>query len=213
MKNKLAIIGAGGHGKVVADAASKMRKYTSIIFLDDDGNLTECNGFPIEGKSSESVNYLNDCDFFVAIGNAFTREKIQGWLQDMGASISTIIHPEAVIGRNVMIGYGTVMMAGVVINSGSIIGRGCIINTCSSVDHDCRIENFAHVAVGAHVAGNVDVGERTWIGAGATVSNNVCICHDCMIGAGTVVIKDIKETGTYVGVPAKKNTNIDFGGY
>ena len=81
---------------------------------------------------------------------------------------------------------------------------GCIINTCASVDHDCVLEDFVHVAVGAHVAGTVSIGAGTWIGAGATVSNNLQICGGCMIGAGAVVIKSITESGTYVGVPAEK---------
>ena len=95
-------------------------------------------------------------------------------------------------------------MAGAVINPGVRIGKGCIINTCSSMDHDCVVGDYVHIAVGSHLCGTVSVGDGTWIGAGATVSNNVSICSDCMIGAGAVVIKDIKESGTYVGVPAKR---------
>lgn len=95
-------------------------------------------------------------------------------------------------------------MAGAVINPGSRVGKGVIVNTCSSVDHDCKIGDFVHVAVGAHLAGSVEVGEASWIGAGAIVNNNLCICGSCVIGAGAVVVKDIKEAGTYVGVPARR---------
>ena len=95
-------------------------------------------------------------------------------------------------------------MAGAVINPGVRIGKGCIINTCSSVDHDCTVGDFVHVAVGSHLCGTVSVGDGTWIGAGATVSNNVSICSDCMIGAGAVIVNDIKKSGTYVGVPARR---------
>ena len=95
-------------------------------------------------------------------------------------------------------------MAGAVINPGAQIGIGCIINTSSSVDHDCVVEDYVHISVGAHLSGTVRVGKGTWIGAGAIVSNNINICGGCMIGAGAVVIKDIAEPGTYVGVPAKK---------
>ena len=77
------------------------------------------------------------------------------------------------------------------------------MNTCASVDHDCVIGDYVHVSVGSHVAGTVQVGDRTWIGIGSAVSNNLSICNDCMIGAGAVVVKDIDEPGTYVGVPAR----------
>ena len=98
----------------------------------------------------------------------------------------------------------TVIMAGAVVNPGASVGKGCIVNTCSSVDHDCRVGDYVHIAVGAHLCGTVAVGEGTWIGAGSTVSNNVSVCGECMIGAGAVVVRDITEAGTYLGVPAKK---------
>ncbi|MBQ7830913.1 MAG: acetyltransferase, partial [Clostridia bacterium] len=110
----------------------------------------------------------------------------------------------AIIGACVEVGAGTAIMAGAVINPCSKLGKGVILNTCSSVDHDCIIGNYCHIAVGVHVAGTVTLGEKVWLGVGATIKNNVNICADCMIGAGAVVVKDIMESGTYIGVPAKK---------
>ena len=205
---KLIIIGASGHGKVIADIAIKCG-YEDIAFLDDDERIKECAGFPVVGKTCQAKNL--DGDKIVAIGNAKIRERIQS-----GLNVVTLIHPAAVISRRVAIGKGTVVMAGAVINSDAVIGEGCIINTGASVDHDCNIGAFSHVSVGAHVAGACKIGERTWIGAGATVSNNVNICSDCMIGAGAVVIKDINKMGTYVGVPAEVKMSKHFlteGGY
>ena len=194
---RLVIIGASGHGKVIADIAVR-NGYENIVFLDDDEDVRECAGFPVIGKTCEARNI--DGDKIVAIGNAKIRERIQSELEN----VVTLIHPAAVISRRVEISEGSVVMAGVVINSDAVIGKGCIINTGASVDHDCKIEDFAHISVGAHVAGTCCISRRTWIGAGATVSNNVNICGDCMIGAGDVVIKDIDKPGTYVGSPARK---------
>ena len=95
-------------------------------------------------------------------------------------------------------------MANAVINSACQIGRHCIINSGAVVEHDNQIADFVHVSVGAKLAGTVSVGKASWIGVGATVSNNLTICSNCIIGAGAVVVDDIKEAGTYVGVPAKK---------
>lgn len=195
---KLVIIGASGHGKVIADIAVK-NGYKEIVFLDDDDQRKECAGFPIVGKTSEANKIVGHK--IVAIGNAVIRERIQSGLND----VVTLIHPSAVISRRTEIGEGTVIMAGAVVNSDTVIGKGCIINTGASVDHDCRIDDYVHVSVGAHVAGTCEIGIRTWLGAGATISNNINICGDCMIGAGAVVIKDIEKPGTYIGVPAKEN--------
>lgn len=194
---KLVIIGASGHGKVIADIAVR-NGYEEIVFLDDNDQRKECAGFPIVGKSSDANNIPGDK--IVAIGNAIIRERIQKGLND----VATLIHPSAVISRRTEIGEGTVIMAGAVVNSDTVIGKGCIINTGATVDHDCRTDDYVHVSVGAHVAGTCEIGIRTWIGAGATISNNINICGDCMIGAGAVVIKDIKIPGTYIGVPAKE---------
>ena len=197
---KLAIIGASGHGKVVADIARK-NGYKEIVFLDDDDNIHECGGYPVIGKSFEAGTI--DADVIVGIGNADIRKRIQESIPH--EKLVILIHSDAVVAEDVVVGEGTVVMAGAVINPGTHIGKGCIINTCSSVDHDCEVGDYVHIAVGSHLCGTVTVGDGTWIGAGATVSNNVFICPDCMIGAGAVVVNDIQESGTYVGVPARRN--------
>lgn len=202
---KLLIIGAGGHGKVVADIAFQTRRYKNIGFLDDDESLQDVFGIKVEGKSNKALEHIEEADIFIAVGNADIRKNIQKKLMRVGAIVPTLIHPNAVIGKSVRIGEGTVIMAGAVINPDSKIGKGCIINTCASVDHDCRIEDYVHVSVGAHLCGTVTVGEGTWIGAGVMVSNNIDICERCMVGAGAVVVKNISESGVYMGVPAGRS--------
>ncbi len=200
VNNRLIIIGASGHGKVVADIAMLMG-YTEIVFLDDNENIQLCGRYPVVGKSTDLYKY--DGDVFIGIGNAKIRKSLMEKYCDRIFPI--LIHPNAVIAEDVALGIGTVVMAGAVVNPGTTIGKGCIINTCSSVDHDCVIWDYVHIAVGSHVCGTVKIGESTWLGAGATVSNNVNICSGCMVGAGAVVVKDINEKGTYFGVPAKIN--------
>jgi sugar O-acyltransferase (sialic acid O-acetyltransferase NeuD family) len=198
----LIIIGAGGHGRVIADIAQKLGVYETISFLDD-GDAKETMGLPIVGKTSEVEKYVNIADIFVAIGNSKVRGDFIERLLAMGVNVPTLIHPSAIIGACVEIGVGTAIMAGAVINPCSKLGKGVILNTCSSIDHDCIIGDYCHIAVGVHVAGTVTLGDKVWLGAGATIKNNVSICADCVIGAGAVVVKDITESGTYIGVPAK----------
>ena len=201
MEKTIVIIGASGHGKVIADIAKKTG-YMKILFLDDNDQLISCGGYPVAGRVEDYKTY--DCDMIVAIGNTEVRQRIQTELMNAGKHLATLIHPAAVIGENIVIGDGTVVMAGAVVNPGVTIGKGCIINTCASVDHDCVLEDYVHISVGSHLAGNVHVGNGTWIGIGAVISNNISITSGCMIGAGTVVVRDIKSKGTYAGVPAKR---------
>ena len=199
--NRLIIVGASGHGKVVADIAA-LNGYTDIVFLDDDESKKKCWKYDVIGKSMEAP----EGDMFVAVGKCEIRKKLMEYYKDRHFPV--LVHPGAIIADGVKIGEGTAVMAGAVINPEAVIGRGVIINTASSVDHDCVVEDYAHISVGAHLSGTVSIGKGTWIGAGATVSNNISICSNCIIGAGAVVVKDITEPGTYVGVPVRKIKGI-----
>lgn len=197
--NKLVIIGAGGHGKVIADIALK-NGYTDICFVDD--NATgECMGFQIIGATSSIVR-LNDgkTDFVIAIGNNEIRKQIA---ERYAVNWVKLIHPSSQIATNVTIGEGTVVMAGAIVNPCTTIGAHCIVNTGAIVEHDNQIGDYVHISPGAALGGTVSVGNVTHIGIGATVKNNISICSDSVIGAGAVVVKNITRSGAYIGVPAK----------
>lgn len=204
---RLTIMGASGHGKVVADIA-RLVGYNEISFLDDDPTIAECGGYPIVGKTSEAPQVAGD--LFVAIGNASVRRILME--RFAARTFPVLVHPAATVARDVSAGPGTVVMAGAVINPGTTIGRGCIVNTCASVDHDCDVGDYVHISVGAHLCGTVAVGAGTWVGAGSTVINNIGIRGNSIIGAGAVVIRDIEEEGTYIGVPAKMMNKMLFRG-
>ena len=204
MKNRLLIIGASGHGKVVADIAVHMNKWQEIAFLDDNESIRESMGLEIIGKSTDVNKFIDDFEIFVAVGDNAKREKILEKLEAAGANIPKLVHPNAVIGAETELGIGTVLMAGVIINCCSKIGKGCIINTGATIDHDNIIENYVHISPGVNLAGTVKIGKSSWIGIRSVVSNNINITFGCKVGAGAVVVNDITETGTYVGVPVKR---------
>lgn len=206
---KLIIIGAGGHGKVIADIADKCG-YQEILFLDDDSSIKDCLGYPVVGATADVEQY-REYEIIAAIGNPYTRKNVQSMLEMKQFKVATLIHPDAVMAKDISIGAGTVVMAGAVINPSCRIGKGCIINTAASVDHDNVLDDYVHVSVGSHLAGNVSVGTYTWIGAGAVISNHISVCSKCMIGAGAVVVRDIDQAGTYIGVPARRKS-VNYGG-
>lgn len=196
--NKLLIIGAGGHGRVIYDIALSLNKYDEIKFLDDgkDGDL-------VLGKVSEFEKFISSYEFIVGIGDGATREKLLKLLESKGASVASLVHKSAVVGSNVSIGKGTVVMAGCVINNSAKIGDGVIVNTCASIDHDAEVGDYTHVSIGARIAGTVKVGKRSFVGPGAIVCKNLKVTDETIIGAGAVVLKDIIEKGLYIGAPAK----------
>ena len=198
--NRLVIIGAGGHGKVLADNAQK-NGYTDICFVDDRAE-DKCMEFPIVGTSAD-IPSMNDgkTDFVIGIGNNSVRKKIA---QTYDVNWVSLIHPSAQIAVNVSVGRGTVVMAGAVINACATVGAHCIINTRAVIEHDNVIEDYVHISPNAALGGTVHIGEQTHIGIGATVINNIEICGNSIIGAGAVIVRNIEEAGTYVGVPARK---------
>lgn len=204
MRSKLIIIGAGGHGKVVSDIALKMNLWKSISFLDDSDSAKSFLGVEVVGKIKDSARYKDEADFIVAIGNNTKRAQLLEGLLEQEYSVVSLIHPNSVLGFDVNIDVGTVVMAGAVVNSATRIGKGCILNTHCNVDHDNIIEDYVHISPGVNLAGTVFVGKASWVGIGSTVSSNIKINSNCIIGAGAVVISDLIEPGTYIGVPAKK---------
>lgn len=202
MSEKVIVIGASGHGKVVADIVQRSGD-TLLGFLDDNEALSsEIAGIPVLGKVADYARYP-EASFVVGIGNSGVREKVARQLD--GVRWYTAIHPSAIISAlDTEIGAGSVVMANAVVNPSAHIGVHCIINTAAVVEHDNQIGDFSHISVGARLGGTVSVGAHAWVGIGAAVSNNISICGHCIIGAGAAVIHDIKESGTYVGVPARK---------
>lgn len=202
MSKSVVIIGASGHGKVIADIIVNSGDKV-LGFLDDADDVQgkKIIGFPVLGKIADFDNY-RDCEFVIAIGNPYIRERIAN---ELPVKWYTAIHPTAVISSlDVEIGEGTVIMANAVVNPSARIGKHCIINTGAIVEHDNILEDYVHLSPNVTLAGIVKVGKSTHIGAGSCTKQVLNIASDCIIGAGSVIVKDITKSGTYVGVPARK---------
>lgn len=200
------ILGAGGHGKVIADII-KNNGDIVLGFLDDNPNKNFSNYSNLGNiNSAERLLKQNlDIKFIIGIGDNTTRERIAKAHPTL--PFYTAIHTSAVISPDCSIAPGTVVMANCVINTGTIIGKHCIINTASTVDHDCILKDFVHISPGSHLAGTVHIGNNTWLGIGSIVSNNISICDNVIIGAGSVVLSNITQKGVYFGTPAKLYVN------
>lgn len=198
MSEQVIIIGGGGHAKVVIDCIIASGDFVLGILDDALETGSQVLNIPVLGKTAD---YKKDTDkqFIIAIGNNAIRRHIA---ESMHVRWYTAIHPHAMVSNFAQIDEGSVVLANAVINAGASIGKHCIINTGAIVEHDNRIADYVHLSPAASLGGTVSVGEETHIGIGAAVRNNINICGGCTIGAGAVVVKDITEPGTYVGVPA-----------
>lgn len=207
--NSLLILGAGGHGKVVADAALATGEWREIAFLDDRvatiGLVLDLSVIgEIDALTSFTARFSHAV---VAVGDARRRLQLIDDLARNGYAVPVIVHPRATISAFAKLASGTVVMAGAVVNPDVAIGSGVIINTGACVDHDCRLGNGVHICTAASLAGNVAVHDRSWIGIGACVKQGVTIGHDVMVGAGATVTEDVPDGLRVVGTPARPMTS------
>jgi UDP-perosamine 4-acetyltransferase len=208
MNNKLVLVGGGGHCKVVIDMLVKEDKY-EIVGITDIRNIgNTVFNVPIIGEDSILAEIFQNgvTNALITIGsvkNNEFRKQLYNKVKQLGFKLITVIHPQAIIGFNVKIEEGSVVLASSVINADTRIGSNCIINTGSIIEHECIIGDHVHISPGVKIAGGVSIGDKSFIGIGSTVIQGVNIGKNVTIGAGSVVINDIPDNVVALGVPAK----------
>lgn len=198
-KDKLLLLGTGGHAHSVVDSIEQSGIYQIVGFLD----LEERVGTSYQEYKVLGTDDLLEDFFMQGVHNAFitvgymgqgnVRSKLYHRLSQIGYQIPVIIDRTAVIAKNIKIGRGSFIGKNAVVNACAQIGEMCIINSAAVVEHDCRVGNFSHIAVGAVVCGGSVVGQQTFIGANATVIQNVTVGDNVVVGAGTVITKNIQD--------------------
>jgi UDP-perosamine 4-acetyltransferase len=208
MNTPLIIIGAGGHARVALEAL--LCSTSSILGLLD---TNEANhgarvlGLSVLGGDDVLSRYPAGTVHLVngigSVRDLTHRLSIYEYFKVRGYSFASVIHPSAIVARDVTIGEGAHIMAGAILQPGVKIGCNTIVNTAASVDHDCIVGDHAHLAPGVVLSGNVVIGDHTHVGTGATIIQGVVVGRGAMIGAGAVVVRDIPPHVTAMGVPAK----------
>ncbi len=201
MMEKIAIIGGGGHAKVVLATAIAMGIVIDGIYDDDPDKWgSKILGIPIVGSliDMEKRSYIKA---LIAVGDNITRKKLA--CRFVNYEWITLIHPSAFVHPSVIVGKGSVIFANVAIQPDTHIGEHCIINTGATVDHDCVVGDFTHIAPGVNLAGGVLVGEGVFLGIGSSVILGKNIGEWTTVGAGGVVISDIPSYSVAVGIPAR----------
>ena len=201
---QLAILGASGHGRVIAEIALST-DWDSVDFFDDSFPVkTSLGGCSIAGGLDKLLEKSNSYDgFHVAIGNNRTRLNILNQFLSLDLPCPNITANSAVVSQSVSLGLGISIMENVVVNANAKLGDGVILNTSCSVDHDCNIASGVHISPGAHLAGDVSVGICSWVGIGSAIIQGKVIGDDSIIGACSAVISNIPSGVTAVGVPSK----------
>tara|TARA_B110001469_G_C9480294_1_gene240846 strand:+ start:141 stop:740 length:600 start_codon:yes stop_codon:yes gene_type:complete len=194
----IALIGSGGHAKVIVDLINELNTYKIIGFFDDD-----------KAAQLYNIKYLGEIknidssieNFIICIGNNKIRKNI--FENNKNLNWVTLIHPSAIISESAIIGNGTVVCAGSILQTDVKIGKQCIINTASSIDHECFIDDFCSICPKATLCGQVKIGKISFIGSNSTIIQCIIIGDNCIIGAGTVVIKNIENNCKVVGNPGR----------
>lgn len=171
---KLMIIGAGGHGQAVAEAAELSGQYVVVGFLDDAyPTLQQAMGYPIMGTIADAAALMAEYEgTVVAIGNNANRERITLSLLAKGIDVLSVAHPSSHISPRARLGQGVVVMAGAVVGTYAVLGDGVIVNAGAVVDHNCTVDAYAHLGTGANMAGGTKLGKAAWMQAGSALKYN-----------------------------------------
>lgn len=203
------ILGAGGHGKVVAEALSLSGRAARIAFVDPDAGLAGKSILesPVAGDDSFLERARDEGFGHFVCGLGGTRDnEARRTLFDKGMGVGleplVVLHPAATVSAHAELGDGSVALAGAVINPDARLGRNCIVNSLGLVEHDCRLGDHVHVAPGARVLGGAVVAEMAYIGAGAVIKQGLTVGRGAVIGAGAVVLRDVADGARVAGVPA-----------
>jgi sugar O-acyltransferase (sialic acid O-acetyltransferase NeuD family) len=209
MTKRVLILGAGGHGQVVADIllCARQRRGDDLLpmgFLDDDRNLwgQEFLGLPVSGGLAQ-LDCIEHDAVIVAIGDNAVRARVFVWSLRKGEHLANAVHPTAFLASGVTLGSGVVIAPGVVVNTGTRIGDNVILNTSSSIDHHCSVGDHVHIAPGGHLGGAVRVGEGALLGIGVSVIPCMKVGVWAIVGAGSVVVRDVPAHVTVIGSPAR----------
>lgn len=203
MNKKLIIIGAGGHGKSCANVAISMNKWDVISFIDDNKVGTSVMGLQVIDTMESIEKYAHNHDFFVAIGDNSIRKNMIDYLNMKDCEVERLIDPASIIGRDVMIESGVVVMPLTIINCCSSIGKGTIVNSGVIIEHDCFIDEYVHLSPRVTLGGSVSIGSSSWIGMSASIINNITVGSKSILGAGSVLLKSIGDNVLFAGVPAE----------
>lgn len=187
------VVGAGGHGRSVAEAAMLGGSWQEIVFVDDAFAQQKSSGrWPIVSDTAHLHTVVSAGDnAVVAIGNQATRMRLFQRLADLKAMLVTVIHPNAWVSADAAVGAGTTIMAGAVVGTHATVGCGSIINANATVDHDVCLGEFAHLGVGVSLAGGVVVGDRAWLQAGVSAGYHVKVLPDSVIESGAALKVDL----------------------
>lgn len=196
---RLLIVGAGGHAKVIADAAIRAGMDVVGAVGEADG-VQSLLGVPVHSSPDEVVADA----FIIGIGDNRARMRAFDRYIETGMTPVSVVHPSAVIAAGARIGAGSFIAAGAIVNVDAAIGENTILNTGCTVDHDCVVGSHCLVGPGAGLCGTVTMGEGVLLGAGACVTPGVRIGAWSVIGAGAAVVADVPADATYGGVPARR---------
>jgi acetyltransferase EpsM len=209
-ENRILIIGAGGHAKVVFDIAEKLGKCV-IGFFDEISAIENFNDIKVYKHLDDIVEVCdNNVYIFIAIGDNYARQNVYNRIVEKieFPNFATLIDPSAVVSNSNIIDQGTVVMPGAIINSHTKVGKHCIVNTGAQLDHDCKMDDFSSVGPGVICGGNVSIGKNSAICLGANIIEKINIGAGSIIGSGSVVLKDVPKNVLVHGIPAKVKENI-----
>lgn len=208
----LYLIGAGGFSTeilwLVEILQKENRKWNQIFFLDENPAIhnTELRGVKVVGGLDVLLEINQKADVVITINNVNVRERIANTLQtNPNIDFPNLFSPFSIIDEDYLtIGKGNIILHYVILSTHLEIGDFNIFNSYAAVGHNCKLGDFNSIGTRVAVSGNVTVGRTNDFGVNATILQNKNIGNNNNIWMNTSIVKNIKDNGTYFGIPGKK---------
>lgn len=210
MQNDIILLGGGGHAKACLDVVLSTERYKVLGYIDKSKTLDDKFSVKYLGDDDQIINYLHNCAFLIAIGQMKSpdiRVELFNKALSLGAKFPVIKSPSAYVSKFSYIEEGTIIMHNVVIQADVRVGKNCIINDGALIEHDTLIGSHCHISTSTTLNGNVSIGDGTFIGSGTTIKNGLVIGKNVVVGAGSVVVKNVLDSRTVYGNPARLKSN------
>lgn len=218
MKEKLVLLGGGGHCKACIDVIQEEGRFDIAGIVEGvhastgaagtPGETGSVMGYPVIGTDEDLPRMIHEYrNFLITVGqisNPGVRIRLFDQIRSLGGHLPVIISPNAYVSRTALVGPGTIVMHHAVVNAEARIGSNCIINTGALIEHESVTGDHCHISTYAILNGQCQVGSRTFIGSRTVLANNVSVADDTLVSAGSVILRSLEQPGTYIGNPLRK---------
>lgn len=211
--------------KLIIYGIGRFARFAAYVFNNDSQYIV--NGYSIESSLLEtksnffdsSIEYIpfeklnkikapREHHLFIAVGNNLVRERLYFSAKQQGFELASYLSSKASIWQNLEVGENCFIGEGCVLQPFVKIGSNSILLS-TGVGHHSEVGKHTLLSA-TSLAGNVKIGDYSFLGLNSAIQENIKIGHKNIIGMGTVITSDTEDNAIYTAPTAiKRSTTFE----